>query len=251
MSSSIWMQCEGDSRTQRLALSVWRVIEAQHHVSTRKLVDTAEEQELLEELIENSKPPAVAATRLHYLLATPFRYPPLRHGSRFGGRHEMGIWYGAEELQTALAEIAYYRFVFAEGTSAALGTLTAQLTAFSVSVRSTSAIDLTTGPFAQHVSEISSPVSYAASQSLGSAMRTHGVELCRYTSARDPERGANIAVFAPAAFRRARPRAFETWQIVSTPTFVEFSKRDYFARVLYQFSRDVFLVDGQLPAPAV
>src|SRR5690348_8741721 len=75
MSSSIWIQCAGDSSKQRLGVSAWRVIEAQHHVSTRKLVDSAEEQELLEELIESSKPPAVAGVRLHYLPSTPFRYP--------------------------------------------------------------------------------------------------------------------------------------------------------------------------------
>lgn len=251
MSSSIWTQCAGDSRKQRLALSAWRVIEAQHHVSTRKLVDSAEEQELLEELIDGAKPPAIAGARLHYLLSTPFRYPPLRHGSRFGSRYETGIWYGAEELKTALAEVAYYRFVFLEGTSADLGTLTTPLTAFSVSLRSTAAIDLTIEPFMSYESLISSPVSYVASQQLGAEMREAGVEFFRYTSARAPDAGANIAVFTPSAFRRSRPRAFETWQLVSTRTTVELFKRDYFERVLYQFSRDMFLVDGRLPAPAV
>lgn len=251
MLSNIWMQCAGDSRKHRISLSAWRVIEAQHHVSTRKLVDSAEEQELLEELIENSKPAAVASTQLHYLLTTPFRYPPLRHGSRFGNRYETGIWYGAEQLRTAMAEVAYYRFVFLEGTTANLGTLTAQLTAFSVAVRSSAAIDLTVAPFVEYQAQISSPTNYAASQELGFAMREAGVEFCRYTSARASDGGVNIAVFSPAAFRRARPRAFETWQLVSTSTAVELSKRDYFERVLYQFSRDMFVVDGRLPAPAV
>ena len=46
MSSSIWTQCAGDSRVGPLQLSPWRVVESQHHVSTRKLVDS------LDELIE-------------------------------------------------------------------------------------------------------------------------------------------------------------------------------------------------------
>ncbi|MBC8087414.1 MAG: RES family NAD+ phosphorylase [Phycisphaerae bacterium] len=231
-------------------MTAWRVVEAQHHVSTRKLVSSAEEQELLEELLERSKPPAVAPAQLHYLLTTPFRYPPLRHGSRFGSRHETGVWYGAQQVKTALSEIAYYRFVFLEGTSANLGTLTTQLTAFSVAVRSSDAVDLTRPPFDQHRGEISSPTDYASSQALGTAMREAGVECCFYTSARSADAGTNIAVFSPAVFRRARPRAFETWQLVSTVTSVELSKRDYFERVLYEFPRAMFLVDGSLPSPA-
>ena len=67
----------------------WRVVEAQHVVSTGKLVDAPEEQAALEMLIDSSKPPIPAAEEfagLHYLLSTPFRYPPLRHGSRFSTR---------------------------------------------------------------------------------------------------------------------------------------------------------------------
>ncbi len=47
MSSSIWMQCEGDSEARALQLVAWRVVESQHEVSTRKLVSSAAEQELL------------------------------------------------------------------------------------------------------------------------------------------------------------------------------------------------------------
>ena len=59
-------------------------------IATRKLVDSLAEQELLEKLLEGAKPPAPGA-RVHYLLSTPFRYPPLPHGSRFGRATERGI----------------------------------------------------------------------------------------------------------------------------------------------------------------
>src|SRR5215510_6980065 len=123
MSSSIWTLCAGDSELHSLEIVSWRAVEAQHQVSTRKLVDTAAEQELLEELIESAKPPDVTGGRVHYLLSTPFRYPPLRHGSRFGTRHERGIWYGATSLRTLFAEVAYYRLVFIDGSHAVLGAL--------------------------------------------------------------------------------------------------------------------------------
>ena len=95
MSSSIWTRCAGDSEIQPLRLEPWRVVEGQHQISTRKLVASDAEQALLEALIETVKPGQLSPARLHYLLATPFRYPPLRHGSRFGRRFEPGLWYGA------------------------------------------------------------------------------------------------------------------------------------------------------------
>src|SRR5207245_1032206 len=101
-------------------------VEAQHQVSTRKLVDTLEEQALLEELIDRAKPPDSTRGRLHYLLSTPFRYPPLRHGSRFATRQERSLWYGSETRRTAFAEVAYYRLVFLEGTRADLGAVSTQ-----------------------------------------------------------------------------------------------------------------------------
>ena len=78
MSSNIWTRCAGSSEIRPLAAEPWRVVEAQHQISTRKLVDTDEEQAILEDVLERHKPPAPEAGRLHYLLFTSFRYPPLR-----------------------------------------------------------------------------------------------------------------------------------------------------------------------------
>jgi hypothetical protein len=97
---------------------------------------------LLEELIDRAKPPERTRGRMHYLLFTPFRYPPLRHGSRFGTRHERGIRYGSESLRTALAEVAYYRFLFLDATSADLAPLATELTAYSVRTRTQTGYDL-------------------------------------------------------------------------------------------------------------
>jgi hypothetical protein len=250
MSSSIWTRCAGDSEIRPLRRTPWRVVESQHQVSTRKLVDSAAEQALLEELIETAKPPAIADTALHYLLHTPFRYPPLRHGSRFGGRRERAIWYGSETMRTAFAETAYYRLLFLDGTEADLGSLTTELTAFSVRVRSARGVDLVSPPFTAHRAAIASPVSYAESQALGAAMREAGVELFRYPSARDSAGGVNVGVFAPSVFGKAQPQAFETWQCTATRERVDFVTRGFAARGVHEFERGQFLVGGTLPAPA-
>jgi hypothetical protein len=251
MSSSIWTRCAGVSRIRPLRLVPWRAVEAQHQVSTRKLVDNAAEQTLLEELIDSAKPPDATAGKVHYLLSTPFRYPPLRYGSRFASRHERGIWYGSETLAAAFAEVAYYRFVFLEGTRADLGLVTTQLTAFAIAARSAHGIDLVAKPFDRHRRAIASPDGYTDSQALGAAMRAAGVELARYPSARDPNGGVNVAAFTPGVFGRAKPRDFQTWHCSANRERVELVKRDYFGGEIHSFTRDTFLVDGSLPAPAL
>jgi hypothetical protein len=250
-SSNIWIQCAGDSRIGPLRLEPWRAVESQHQVSTRKLVDSDAEQLLLEQLIDTAKPPERAPRGLHYLLFTPFRYPPLRHGSRFGARTEPGIWYGAETQRTAFAEVAYYRLLFIEGTQADLGLLQTELTIFRASVRTPRGIDLTVDPFAAHGAALASPTSYQETQPFGTAMRAAGVETFRFVSARDVEGGVNVGVFAPAAFGRRAPRSLETWHCSATRDAVEVTRRDYFKRASFHFPRSDFLVKGELPAPAV
>ncbi len=251
MSSGIWTRCAGDSERRPLRLTAWRVVEAQHEVSTRKLVDSADEQALLETLIERVKPPAVGSARQHYLLTTPFRHPPLRHGSRFGTRAQRSLWYGAETLRTAFEEVAYYRLLFLDGTHAELAPLSASLTAFRVRAHSANGVDLVAPPFATFRDAIASPVSYTESQALGTAMRAAGVELFRFPSARDAT-GVNVGAFTPAVFGRAVPQQLQRWHAVATTEMVEFTRRDLrrapeHVRVL----RDGLLVEGMLPRPAV
>jgi hypothetical protein len=229
------------------------VVEGQHVVSTRKLVDSDAEQHLLEDLLETAKPPLPPEPEfagLHYLLAAPFRYPPLRWGSRFGRRTERGIWYGAHELHTAFAEAAYYRLVFLEGTTADLSPVLSDVSTFSVPVFSSRAVDLTAAPFAELRGQISSPVHYDESQQLGSDLRAAGVELFRYSSARDARGGACFGVLSPRAFKTRRPSEPEPWYSAATRQAVEFSRRDVFRHQCLRFERAQFLVDGRVPAPA-
>ena len=81
-------------------------------------------------------------------------------------------------------------------------------------------------------------------------MRTAGVALFRYPSARDLG-GINVAAFTPAVFGSSKPRIFETWHCVATREQVELAKRDYFSRDSFTFDRAAFLVNGALPAPAL
>jgi len=257
MLSSIWTQCAGDSELRTLRLTAWRVVESQHHISTRKLVDSAEEQSLLESLIEQSKPPDSTRGRLHYLLFTPFRYPPLRHGSRFGARHERGIWYGSETRHTAFAEVAYYRLLFIAGSHADFGTVRTPLTAFTVRMHTDHGVDLIAHPFADFRAELASPTRYGATQALGAAMRNAGVEMFRFASARDTasHAGANVGAFVPQVFGTAKPRNFEAWHCYASTQRVEFTSGDFLTKAIANretcvFEATQFMVDGVLPMAA-
>ena len=252
MLSNIWMQCAGSSERRALRVTAWRVVEAQHQLSTRKLVHSAAEQELLEEMIEGVKPRNVASEKLHFLLFTPFRYPPLRHGSRFGTRNARGIWYGSELQQTAFAEVAYYRLLFLAGTHAEFDALSTTLTSFTTLLQSSLGIDLASAPFDAYHDRISSPISYAESQALGAAMREDGIELFRYPSARDTQGACNVGAFSHLVFRRAKPRSFETWHCTATRNIVEFLRPSFVGkRERLAFARSQFEAGGVLPSPAV
>jgi hypothetical protein len=229
------------------------VVEAQHKNSTRKLVDSDDEQLLLEQLIDAAKPPippTVQEARLHYLLYTPFRHPPLRNGSRFGTRQEMGIFYGAREIETAVAEVAYYRLLFLEGSRAELGLVQTEHTAFRVGIRTERGVDLTLEPFARFMAEISSKTSYTASQPLGTQMRAEGVQAFLYASAR-AEHGTNAGLFSPVFETRSPDPKIRGWACTTTLARVEFRETNTLQPRQLAFRREDFTVGGHLPHPAL
>ena len=57
MSSNIWTPAELSSEAISLSGKCWRVVEAQHQASTMKVTDTLEEQEILDRILEETKPP--------------------------------------------------------------------------------------------------------------------------------------------------------------------------------------------------
>jgi hypothetical protein len=83
-------------------------------------------------------------------------------------------------------------------------------------------------------------------------MRRDGVELVRFPSARDPGQGPNVALFTPAAFAIKKPLGpAETWYCTVTASRDVSWMREAAASRSYEFARSAFLVDGELPAPAM
>jgi len=248
MSLPTWTPAALSSSARAYAGPAWRFVEAQHRVATLKLVDGLAEQALLEQVLEDSKPalpPECAG--LDYLLATPFRYGAVYpQGSRFrrAGRTE-GVFYAAEQPDTALAEIAFYRLLFfAESPGTPFPANAADYTAFSVELSTAAAIDLTALPFSQDDAAWTAPVDYAACQALAETARSAGLELIRYRSVRDPARGAALAVLTCRAFARPAPSDRQTWQIRIGATGVQ-AICDFPRRRL-EFRRADFAADPRL-----
>ena len=202
----LWLQ---DARTLKSAL--WRAVEAQHAISTLRLVDSAAEQHLLERMLEVSKPPLPPeAAGLPYLLATPFRYlSPLP--SRFRRRGEPGVWYGAELIATACAEVGYWRWRFLMASDGLREqALLVEFTLFEARAAGRG-IDLTVSPWNRATSLWHDPNDYAPCHLLAQAARESGVQWIRYPSQRDPAQGACGAVLDPRALSLTRATTQQTW----------------------------------------
>jgi len=219
MSSGTWTPGALWPERRRLSGACWRVVESQHRVSTMKLVDTLAEQELLEVVIEDTKPQVPPECRhLHYLLFTPFRYgAPYPTGSRFRrAGFTPGVFYGADETSTAIAEMAFHRLLFfAESPRTPWPLNAGEYTAFRVDFRSSAGLDLTRPPFDRHRASWVAPVDYRACQDLADQARDAGIEVLRYESARDrgPSAGRNLALLTCRAFLSREPVARQTWRI--------------------------------------
>jgi hypothetical protein len=194
----------------------WRSVEAQHRVSTMKLVDTLEEQRLLETLIDESKPPLPPdCQHLHYLLATPFRYgAPYPSGSRFRRAGlTAGVFYASNSPITAMTEMAFHRLLFfADSPSTPWPANAGEYTVFSVRFRTAAGLDLTRPPLAIDADRWTHLTDYRDCQALADAAREAGVNLIRYASARAAH-GVNYALLSCRAFAAPQPVDRQTWRL--------------------------------------
>ncbi len=243
-----WAARVAEAGPAPLAGELCRLVESQEEVATSRLVSSLARQAVLEDLLETTKPPR-RDDGLHYLLATPFRYPPLKHGSRFGSRHEPSLFYGSRATRTVLAEAAYYRFVFWHGMRVPpSGKLDTQHTLFGAQWRTAQGLRLQAPPFDAQLVQLTDPADYAATQALGTAMRAAGVEAFEFVSARDAAGGLNVALFTPRALSKKQPAWQEAWLCELTGAHVRF--RAARGREVHDFPLAAFQVNGALPWPA-
>jgi hypothetical protein len=222
------------SSVHAIELEVWRAVEAQHRVSTMILVKTLDEQFLLEQILESSKPALPEDfSHLHWLLFTPFRYPPLPNGSRFRGPSDPGVFYGADVQRTACAELGYWRWRFLMDSELdAIDPL--QQTLFKVALKGKT-IDLRFPPYVEQKERWMHPTDYAHCREVAYQARENHVEIIRYESVRDPEYGACAAVLSHIAFAKHAPIQTQTWNLSVTRTHITWQEDSIFNGDAFEF----------------
>ncbi len=210
MSFNTWTPLAVSSEASPWQGEVWRMVEAQHVASTMKIVDSRDEQDVLEALLETSKP-AQPTIKLDYLLATPFRYAPQGNGSRFRATHDPGVFYGAESVRTAGAELGYWRWKFLQDAVDLEKLEPVAHTAFRAFI-DTCAVDLRHPPFDRDASVWKNPTDYLATQAFARVARESGVGAIIYQSVRDATPAWCLALLAVEGFAKPKPHpATQTW----------------------------------------
>ena len=249
MSSSTWTRAELSSSKRATSGRCWRLVEAQHHVSTAKLTDTRQEQERLEALLEQTKPSIPEDCReLNYLLFTPFRYgAPYRRGSRFRrAGNTPGVFYAAELPRTAATELAFHRLLFfAESPATPWPSNAGEFTAFSVEY-SADAVDLTASPFNTHEATWTHRTDYGACQAIADDCRSSNIDVIKYRSARSPDPATNIAILRCRAFAKSDMLDWKTWRIHLSDTGARLICE--LPKEVLHFDRDAFASDPRIAA---
>jgi len=176
MTDSVWRTSWFDNGVIQKTMLAWRGVEAQHVASTMRLVDDPDEQLMLEQILEVSKPPKPAMkVPKHHLLATPFRYRP-QHPSRFRRAGTLGLWYGAQALYASCAEVAYWRYRFIMDSVPLLNTdLLTEHTFYQAKVEGR-AVDLMSAPWVAASAAWTHRSDYTDTQALADAARDRGVQ---------------------------------------------------------------------------
>lgn len=193
----------------REGFEAWRGVEAQHIVATMRLVDSTEEQEILEQLLEDSKPPLPPqAAGRHYLAATPFRYVS-PFASRFRRANEAGVWYGADSVETACTELAWWGHRLLTDSDGLIDEqLLTEFTVFPAAIQGIT-VDLRKPPWSTLEPRWNSD-DYATCQALADEARERQVTVLRYHSARHIAGGC-CAVLEVSAMASIGVTRMQTW----------------------------------------
>lgn len=221
MPVTIWTHTALQSEAKPWVGTGWRAVEAQHKNATLSLAHgNLGDQATLENILDEVKPILPQeAEEMHWLLFTPFRYPPRKGGSRFRAEGEPGVFYGAEDCKTACAEAGYWRWRFwmdSEGLRGQSKTL--QLTLFEFHAQTVRGVDLLVPPFSYNRDEWMQPSDYSHTQGLAEQARLADIELIRYESVRNSG-GICLAILSPHMFRGidAYRNNQQTWNLHIEP----------------------------------
>jgi hypothetical protein len=217
---------------------VLRLVQRQGIDSLAPLVDDLSQLARLEALVETSKPQ----------LPAPFRYTPLRHGSRFGSRQNRGMFNGSRSRGGSLVEGAYYALLFWDGLiDPPPAPIRRRQTLFSVLLNAARGLQLQAFADEGTQARLRDPLHYGSTQQLGEWMRDQGFEAFDYLSARSQDSLMQVGVLTPAVFHST---PFDQVEITTELTGDHVCFLCHDDDQLHHYPRELFLIDGQLPRAA-
>jgi len=249
MSSDIWTLCGGNRLVRKRSLEVYRVVQGQAVNGLAKFVKNASELEILEEMLENSKPPVPEEDKSdEKLIYTPFRYFLKDKGARFNGPNSPRVWYGSRDLNTCLREKAYHQFCFIEDSVGLKDkSIDIIFTSFLSQWKSKRCVNLCSNSFKYHHDKITSPSSYFESQKLGEDMYNDSIEIFLFPSCRNPGK-ENFGSFTPTAYVKNSLSKRRGWTAIFRPELVTIIPHNRkFQGKAFDIQKSDFSVNGRFP----
>jgi hypothetical protein len=121
------------------------------------------------------------------------------------------VFYGAESVRTASAELGYWRWKFLKDAVNLEKLQPVAHTAFSVDIK-TQVIDLRQAPFNAQAASWSHPSDHSATQALAQTARRAQLGGIQYTSVRDQSPAWCLALLTPQGFAKPKPnQLMQTW----------------------------------------
>ncbi|WP_068315805.1 RES family NAD+ phosphorylase [Polycladidibacter hongkongensis] len=198
----------------------WRLVEAQHINSCRKITESTEDYDLLESELEKIKPPVSEEFQnKHFLFFTPTRYKPYP-ASRFRvSDSDHAVYYASEDVKTAVYECLFYKLkTFAASPDSGLPANWINKSAIKTPVKACRHLDLTKSPYVELSNQWTDRKDYSCCIGLADEAYKNDVELIRYQSVRDPEKGANLAIMRASAFLEREPNVAGSWKVLFNKT---------------------------------
>lgn len=132
-------------------------------------------------------------------------------GSRFRSATDPGVFYGAESIRTASAELGYWRWKFLQDAVDLEKLEPVAHTAFRADI-GTLVADLRKAPFSADAEAWLHPADYSATQAFARVAREANLCGIIYQSVRDPHPAWCMALLTPQAFAKPKPHpAMQTW----------------------------------------
>lgn len=216
MSLNTWTPAAIVSKARGFTQTLCRLVVKSGHSSLAKITDTEDELIRVEIAIRRQQDFFDNRFRdLHPLLKMPFLAKAYAGGSRFRGEFDSGVFYGADKIQTAVAERGYHHHRFVKNSPNLITTGPTPFTFFTVKI-SMKVVDIRVAPFSKASAIFEDKNSYADTQRFASVVRQSGVLGIKYTSVRSPHKGSCVAMLSPAGFASKQPSSWdENWLCIA------------------------------------